>query len=131
MRRTLAAIALSLAGTGCTLALAPASPPDPRFGRDHLASLEAGMTPDAVRGVLGEPLRMRRAGATTHWHYRHTTYLRGCATLVFGLTVSEQPHEVREIDLAFGGDGLAAATLTERMPERTVRVHLLSSRPNP
>jgi outer membrane protein assembly factor BamE (lipoprotein component of BamABCDE complex) len=131
MRRAVIALALSLAGSGCSLALGPPSPPDPRFARQHLASLTSGMTQDAVRGVLGEPLRARSNGARVHWQYEHKQYLRGCATRVFGLTVNEQPHEVRLLDLSFDAGALTAARLTERLLDRTVRVRLVPASSSP
>jgi hypothetical protein len=125
----LATVVLSVLATGCSLSLAPASARDARFDRASLAALVPGQTPDAVVGSLGVPEWRQLRGREIHWRYESVFYPKGCSTELFGVTVRERPSERRQLELHFGPAGLQRATLTERLPERTLRTDLLAAGP--
>jgi len=55
----------------------PAEKPGAKILEDRTAwkKLTKGMTPDKVKGVLGEPLRVENQGDVTGWYYQESPHL--------------------------------------------------------
>jgi hypothetical protein len=130
LRTPIALVALFtvlLSTTGCSYALFPQTPPDPRFARERTVTLAPGMDVAAVRGILGAPDRTTTSRAGTEWFYESVGSRRACRVSFLGLTVSESATERRTLALRFGAGGLETATLTERLPEHTLRTRLVEA----
>ena len=115
-----------LSTTACSWRLVAPTPPDPRFARERIASLAPGMDHDAVRAVLGEPSNVADARIRTEWTYESIGSRKACRVSLGPLTLRDYATERRQLALRFGADGLENATLTERLPEHTVRTRLIA-----
>ncbi len=118
-----------LSTTGCAYGLAAPTPPDARFARERIVTLAPGMNVEDVRGVLGAPDRTAARRSRTDWFYESVGSRRACRMSVLGVTVSDPATERRTIALRFGRAGLETATLTERLPEHTLRTRLAEATP--
>jgi len=121
----LAAVVVST--TGCAYALAPPTPPDPRFARERAALLSPGMSVEAIRGMLGTPDRTAARRTRTDWFYESVGSRRACRVSFLGLPLADAATERRTLALRFGAAGLETATLTERLPEHTLRTRLVEA----
>jgi hypothetical protein len=84
--------------SGCALAMPVPTRPDARFEREYLRPLRHGMSPEAVRALLGDPTSTRTSSARREtWRYER-----------------------------FGSTGLEHATLTKRLDRDATRVDLLN-----
>jgi hypothetical protein len=71
MRHRLTIFMMMIFVTGCG-----APPPEPvtrpDVDRTGWRKLAKGMTPDRVRQLLGEPMKVEKQGAVTCWHYQES-----------------------------------------------------------